>query len=103
MTRDELAWLIVRAVGAFVLLLIVLDLITIVLASIQAFILHGEVMSESTKEGDVVSLAIRYGRQVERIWYLGIAVAFKAALAYYCFYRGAWMHRMLTSRLPPVD
>ncbi len=103
MTRDEFAWLIVRAVGAFILLLIVLDLITVALTSIQAVILHSEVMSDSVKEDDVLSLAIRYGRLIERIWYLGITVAIKAAFAYYCFYRGAWIHGLLTSRLPSAE
>jgi len=100
MTRDEFAWLIVRAVGAFILLLIALDLINVVLTSIQAVMVHNEVMSDSVAQDNVVSLAIRYGRLIERIWLLGIEVLIKAFFAYYCFFRGAWIHRLLTSRLP---
>ena len=103
MTRDEFAWLIVRAVGAFILLLIILDLITVVLTSIQAVISHNEIMSDSVDLDDVVDLAFRYGRLIERIWYLGIGVVFKAAFSYYCFYRGAWIHRLLTSRLSSAE
>lgn len=103
MTRDEFAWLIVRAVGAFILLLIILDLITIVLTSIQAVILRNEVMSNSVDPDDVVELAFRYGRLIERIWSLGVEIVFKAAFSYYCFYRGAWIHRLLTSRLPSAE
>lgn len=100
MTRDECTWLIVRAVGAFILLLIALDLINVVLTSIQAVMVHNEVMSDSVDQDNVVSLAIRYGRLIERIWLLGIEVLIKAFFAYYCFFRGAWIQRLLTSRLP---
>ena len=103
MTKDEFAWLIVRAVGAFILLLVVLDLITIVLTSIEAIILRNEVFSDSTDPDAVVDLAYRYGRHIERIWSLGITVIFKAAFSYYCFYRGIWIHRLLTSRLPSAE
>jgi len=103
MTRDEFAWLIVRAVGAFLLLLIALDLITIVLASVQAVIFRNEVMSDSVDPDDIVNLAFRYGRLIERIWILGAEVLIKSLFSYYCFFRGAWIHKLLTSRLPSAE
>lgn len=103
MTRDEFAWLIVRAVGAFLLLLIALDLITLALTFIQAVIVYNGAMTNIANPDDDVQAAILYGRAIERIWYLGITIGLKAAFSYYCFYHGAWIHRLLTSRLPPVE
>lgn len=99
MTRDEFAWLIVRAVGAFLLLLIILDLITLALTSLNAVILYNQTGSAD----DEVTIAIRIGRLIERIWSLGIAVLFKAAFSYYCFYHGAWIHKLLIGRLPSTE
>ena len=100
MTRDEFGWLVVRAVGAFFLLYVTLDLILIVLTSVQAVVLHSEIMSGSVDSDDVVDHAFRYGQLIRRIWGLGFEVILKALLSYYCFFRGAWLHRLLTSRMP---
>lgn len=103
MTRSEFAWLVVRAVGAFLLLLIALDLITILLTSIQAVSLHSEIMSDPFAQDDVTTRSIRYGRLIERIWYLGIEVVVQALFAYYCFFRGTWIHKLLIGRLPAAE
>ena len=103
MTRDEFAWLVVRAVGAFVLLLIALDLITLILTSLQAFFLHEDLMSNSFNQDEVIHLSIRYGRYIEQIWYLGAKVLLKSLFAYYCFFRGLWVQKLLTSRLPSTE
>ena len=103
MTRDEFAWLVVRVVGAFLLLLIALDLITLILTSLQAFLLRGDLMSDSVNQDEVINLSIRYGRLIEQIWYLGIKVLVNALFAYYCFFRGAWIQKLLTRGLPATD
>jgi len=100
MTRNEFAWLVVRAVGAFFLLYVALDLILIVLTSIQAVVLRGEIMSGSVDSDGVVDHAFRYGQLIRRIWGLGFEVLLKALLSYYCFFHGTWIHKLLTSRMP---
>ena len=103
MTRNEFAWLIVRALGAFILLLIVLDLLTIALTYLNALIVHNRVMSDAVSDDEAINLAIRYGRLIGQIWSLGIGVVFKVAFSYYCFYRGSWIHGLITSKLPSAE
>ena len=103
MTRDEFAWLIVRALGAFILLLIFLDLLTIALTSMNAVILHDKAMSDAINDDEAINIAIRYGRLIGQIWSMGIGVVFKAAFSYYCFYRGSWIHGLITEKLPSAE
>ena len=100
MTRDEFAWLVVRAVGAFVLLLVTLDVISMALSAMTAVGLHNRIDSVPFNSDESVRLTVDYARQVARVKYLGIEVFFKAGIAMYCFYRGALIHRLLLSRLP---
>ena len=103
MTRDEFAWLVVRAVGAFFLLFIAIDLIALAITSVHAAITYNEAMSDSIDPDDVSIVAIRFGRLIGQIWSLAFEVILKAALSYYCFYHGAWIHKLLTSRLPSAE
>ena len=103
MTRDEGAWLIVRGVGAFFLLFVALDLILILLTSVEAIALRNEAFSDPGVSDDIVDWAIRYGRLITRIWSLGAEVLLKGLLAYYCLHRGAWLHKLLTQNLPSAE
>ena len=103
MTKDEFGWLIVRALGAFLLLLVVVDLLSVFLTILNAFITHNKALSLDLGEEDAYEQAIRYGRLYGQIWSLGIGIVFKGVFAYYCFYRGAWIHGLITSRLPTSD
>jgi len=101
MTRDEFAWLVVRGIGAIFLMFVALDLITILLTSVEAVIVRNAPYSNSVDQE--VDLAIRYGRLIGRVWYLGVEVLIKSFLSYYCFFRGVWIHSLLTSRLPSSE
>ena len=103
MTRDEFAWLIVRGIGAFFLLYIALDLITLILISVKALVLHNSIMSESVDQDKVAEMAFHYGQYIRQIWSTGADILLTGIFAYYCFYRGAWIHGLLTSRLPPTQ
>ena len=103
MTKDEFAWLIVRALGAFLLLLVVVDLLSIILTILNAFITHNKALSLEVGEEEAFGQAIRYGRLYGQIWSLGIGVVFKAVLSYYCFNRGSWIHGLILSKIPTTD
>ena len=103
MTRDEFAWLIVRAIGAFMLLLVFLDLVNIALMAVQAGVIRTDISSGSVSSDDEITTAIRYGRLINQMTYLGIELIPKTAFTYYCFKHGGWIHRLLTYRLASTD
>ena len=100
MERDEFAWLIVRAVGAIFFVFIALDVIDLLLTSLQVVTLRTEMFSGSVDEDDAINLAIRYGRLMERIWTLGIQIFLTGLCSYYCLYRGKLIHKLLIRNLP---
>ena len=101
MTRDEFAWLIVRGIGAIFLMFVVLDLIYISLTSVNAYMTRYAPMGESVDQD--VEIAIQYGRLIGRIWSTGVEVVLKAFLSYYCFFRGGWLHKLITDKVPSVE
>ena len=103
MARDEFAWLIVRAVGAFFLVYVALEVISLVLTAGQAVIVHNQIMPDSVEQEIMFEPAVRYLRLIEQIWALGIHILLTALCSYYCFYRGAWLHKLLISRLPETE
>lgn len=100
MSTDEFGWLLVRAVGAFLLLLIALDLVSIASLSLQTVVLRGKIDEVPFDSEEFIRLVVDYTRLIDRVVYLGIEMVFKTALAIYCFYRGELLKRLLVSRLP---
>jgi hypothetical protein len=100
MARDEFVWLIVRAIGAFLLAFVALELIGLLIVAVQAAVLRFDLLSGSIEEKSATIQATIYGRHIERIWYSGFDIALTGLCSYYCFYHGAWLHKLLISRVP---
>ena len=95
--RDNLAWLVVRAFGAYFVLSIALDLVPLVLTILSMAKIY-ILTADTSAKSDTVSYVM--DANWARVQSFSIQVVLNAVFAYYCFYHGKWIHRLLIFRLP---
>ena len=102
MTRYEVAWLIVRGVGAFLLVHVALGIISLILTGAATAMAYEQAMPDPIEQSISYESSVRYLRLKEQLWTLGAQTFLTLLCAYYCLFKGAWLQHLLVSRLPKI-
>jgi hypothetical protein len=100
MESRDYSWLFVRAFGVYFAYSAVSYLVSIggnASTLIMWYLMDSGVATENDWQDRMTVSAWR------SIWMLLIGFTYTAALAYYCLFRGAFVNRLLTSRLSPTE